>query len=482
MARKVRQPQGDSKVGLIVSLVTFVLLSIVLSVIAYYGYTEQDTLRRSLDEVRKQAELRSNERDKEVLQKLILRGPLGLAKDTDIQDLAGLKNRFAEDYLRTVQEINNDKAGVTWNADEDKVSATYPERIAKLENDLQNETKRRTQLEQDLEAKNKELEDERAKFMAADEVFKGELKKLQGLLAMVKDQKTDALKKALDTNSVLQNDNELKQTQFGELNDNMNRTIAQKDKEIRELRAQVQAMKARQKLPDLTQFDQPRGQIVSVDRSGQTVTINLGSNDRVKENLTFSIFPRGTLRSEGLERKGSLQVVQVLNGNLSKAMVTEGPISLKDPILPGDELFNLTWNSTLRDRIAIAGRVDLTGEGIDDTDEFMRNLREQGVIIDAYLDRDNTVKGPGISIHTNYLIITELGNPDKIAMMRQKADELGVTPVSLYRYLTLIGYPLPKRTIHADWNSYQRRPDVPLERRFGPAPAPVPGAGMMEGR
>ena len=48
----------------------------------------------------------------------------------------------------------------------------------------------------------------------------------------------------------------------------------------------------------------------------------------------------------------------------------------------------------LQFRAPLAGLFDLTGEGRDNIEEFMRTLRKEGTVIDAYLDlKDLTVKG-----------------------------------------------------------------------------------------
>src|SRR5207248_6312787 len=96
--------------------------------------------------------------------------------------------------------------------------------------------------------------------------------------------------------------------------------------------------------------------------------------------------------------------------------------------------------------------------------EFMRALRRQNIVIDAYLDlKDATVKGK-MDHKTDYFILGE--QPDlnsstpikesdtrfdrkteileKIAGMRLEAQRLGVTIVPVRRFAELTGYQLPQ--------------------------------------
>jgi hypothetical protein len=128
--------------------------------------------------------------------------------------------------------------------------------------------------------------------------------------------------------------------------------------------------------------------------------------------------------------------------------------------------------------VAIAGIIDLNGDGVDDTPDLIRTLDKQGITVDAWLDlRDRTVKGPGMTEKTTYLILGEkpvlppnvipgsnavadaatevLG---KIEEMKAKARDLGAEQVQYRRFLSLIGYRLPRQMQPADYSqsSYLR--------------------------
>ena len=66
----------------------------------------------------------------------------------------------------------------------------------------------------------------------------------------------------------------------------------------------------------------------------------------------------------------------------------------------------------MREHVAIAGFIDLVGDGRDATPELVRMLEKQGVVVDIWLDlRDMSLKGANkdkeekITRQTSYLIM-----------------------------------------------------------------------------
>jgi len=278
---------------------------------------------------------------------------------------------------------------------------------------------------------------------------------------------------------------------------------AKRDTEIRleaaESTLRVVRVMKKIKQVEISDFEQPRGKIIRVDTAGTSAYINLGSADAVKPQLTFSVFSPGGYKAT-TERKGSLEVVNVISDHLSMCRVTEQGAPTRDPILGGDQLFNPAWTPGLREHVAIAGLIDMTGDGRDGTLEFVKVLEKQGVIVDAYLDsRDIAVKGKGITRQTSYLIKGE--TPDfggqeniregderqkkrmdvmgEVGTMIENANKLGVTTVTARRYMALMGVKLPRTPASAsDWNTYTFKPAAAAPA--GGAAAPPGGEPKMD--
>lgn len=161
------------------------------------------------------------------------------------------------------------------------------------------------------------------------------------------------------------------------------------------------------------------------------------------------------------ERKASVEVVEVTGAHQCRARVTEIKNAVRRPLVAGDQLYNPAWAPGMRDHVAVAGVIDLTGDGRDSTAAFVQALEKDGVIVDAWLDlKELAVNGKGISLQTSYLIIgylPDLQNGDQsdprkervvaiheaVHKLREQAEQKGVTVVGVRRYMALAGMKLP---------------------------------------
>jgi hypothetical protein len=174
-----------------------------------------------------------------------------------------------------------------------------------------------------------------------------------------------------------------------------------------------------------------------------------------------------------------------------------------DPVVEGDVLINPSWDPNRKKHIALAGIVDVTGDGRDDTEQVIRALERQNVAVDAYLDmrKDFTIKGPGITVNTDFLVIGDepaevLGAQGRDAEIKQKvaegmkemrkqAEANGVKVIGLRRYLDEIGYRIPgnpdeKKPVleyRGDGTlppQVPKEPKDPMKKDDKPMPPPAP--------
>lgn len=257
-------------------------------------------------------------------------------------------------------------------------------------------------------------------------------------------------------------------TKLADLKKDKNQTEAKLQEAFRDALkdAEVKIKRLEQKIPqiDLLAYEQPKGKIVAVEAGQKTVHLNLGTADRVKPGLTFSVFGEGEYKSTA-DRKASVEVVEVVGENKCRARVTELKNAVRHPLVAGDLLYNPAWTPGLRDRVAIVGAIDLDGDGRDGTAEFVKALEKDGAIVDVWLDmQDLTLKGArkAISFQTNYLIVGDLpeapaaGKADdprfeRYVTVHRAANDLhdaalqkGLTIVNARRYLALAGMKVPK--------------------------------------
>jgi hypothetical protein len=496
-----RQRARESKQGLVISLVFAILLVIGLGVATYFQSNAATLAQQEAKKAKDETATTKDDRDWYKFQALLYRSYMGQVEGMDLAELGTLRNQFE---LGSIPKSSSDKDVVTkliretmdrkllWEPAQNRPRLTY-------EAVIQKEKERNDAFE-------KQTADAVAAKEAAERLAKkasDELKAERGTF----DQKlVDLNKKSeADMSKYLETINELRSdlTRMSEKNEqltktgnedrkNSENTIAKAKSENTELKKQVevkneQFQELKNKGIELAPKDwQTDWRIVSIDRSGQQPFINLGSADRVHPLLTFSIHGRGPDGRPLPEAKGSLEVINVVQDHLSQARILTVKDRAKDPILKGDILYNPSWSPTAKKHIALAGAMDLLGNGTDATLELIRNLEQQNVVVDAYVDpKENVVKGKGITVQTDYVIIPELEgeraaqNPvflenqgkrtEEIGKILKAAKENAVQVIKLPKYLEQIGYRMPHSTTE------QGAPD----RTQTPAAAPgaTPPAG-----
>src|SRR5262249_44579428 len=153
----------------------------------------------------------------------------------------------------------------------------------------------------------------------------------------------------------LQNEVDETKKKADKANDDANKVAAKLKEDNKELKNKLDKEMEKTKPPNVLDYDQPKGKVVDIERSGSVVYVNLGTNDYVKPQLTFSIFGTGANGKALAQRKGALEITNILGPTLSKARITEMTDGSRDPVLKGDLLFNPAWTKSLRQHVAIAG-------------------------------------------------------------------------------------------------------------------------------
>jgi hypothetical protein len=462
--------------ALIIALVCFVVLSLGLGVATYYGFAGQEELKKQAAEAKKEKDVQLRRGDWEQFQALALKAHLGhnLTKE-DQESLAALGKNYdagkgnlgkdEKNYADGKSLLDRLSHDMGWDQKKQQPVDTYFQKKESLENDnvllrsslakaQEDFTKAREKLDAELKSTQAEKE-EMAKALANSkaELAKTIADKSAAFLALQKtvEQRDDQI------NELTKEVNRLQDEKAG---------LAKKaDKRERNLITQNEKLKEQLAPPSVDDYNQPKARIWKLDRTGTTAYIDIGSADNLKPPQTFSIMGVGPNGRANQVRKGAVEVTRVLGPHLSEARITDVTDPGRNPITEGDQLFNPSWSPNLRMHVALTGLIDLTGTGKDDTAEFVRSLERQGVVVDAYLDlKDMTVKGNGINRQTDYLVegdqpslegtqMIREGDPGlerkqavfkKVAEMKTEAANEGVAIIKLRRYLSMIGYRLPR--------------------------------------
>lgn len=477
MAPKVSKAKGATSTGMVVTLVIFILLSIGLGISTYTGYSELDGANKKATDEKKAKDAMTKDRDWYKFQALLFKAHMGhLTQAEDQQTLqinyaAYKSNTFGPSQDAEKGELSrilaNIEPKVKWDPAQAKAGSTYEKLLSDARTEIQGLqaqvadliTKkdaaelRVKQAEDKLVSAKKEYDDALAMSVKKDETDKTDLFKkkdeLQLLVEQLGREKEVIIKRADEERKKVDGELARKNTEVMELK----KKLQYKDDELAQLKV---------KTTDAPREWRTDWKIVRIERDANVAYINLGSADNVQDQLTFSIYGLDPNRKPLPISKGSLEVLNVVGQHLSQVRITNVKDRARDPILQGDVLYNPSWNPQLRKHVAITGVVDLTGEGRDNLQEFMRNLERQGIMVDAWLDlREMKVKGRGIGVQTDYLIIGDgldylsdsQANADwrkkldtNVTQMQSDARNNGAQIISLRKYLEMIGYRLPRVT------------------------------------
>ncbi|MDZ4781685.1 MAG: hypothetical protein SGJ19_15645 [Planctomycetia bacterium] len=201
-------------------------------------------------------------------------------------------------------------------------------------------------------------------------------------------------------------------------------------------------------------FDIPHGQITFVNQRNRTVWLNLGSEDNLRRQVVFAVYPSDE-NSVGndLQRKATIEVTNVLGPHLAEARIRDDEI--QDPIISGDKIHTVLWAPGEELHVALAGRMDLNGDGGSDIETLRGLIEGAGAIIDAEVDENGVLKG-AITAKTTYLILgseprqvgADSTQIDAYTKLRREAIQFGLKTISMEQFLKRSGWSDIRRVLN----------------------------------
>ena len=506
---KGKKSGGESNVAVLIALVFFILLSIGLGVMYYLGIADIETAKaaaKTADDKEKAATKLKNDADTNLTLYRIFVGTASAdevagfnSKSPDLLAAARLEH---EKFMKAANSRLNDQLNAkggdlvkseeifVWNWPTGGALPAKPSPAALLDrfaytaadkdNAVRNLTEKATAYEKTKAELQKQIEDNKK----TSDDYKG---KMDAALASI--EKNLA---ALDTEKKGNGD------KFEKAAADLRVDLNKLRREYEEKNAKLQDFERdnvslRQRLQDLElQLNQinesrrgvfavnlPHGEILS--RKDRIVEINIGSADNLKAGTTFKIQPI-SVKTDGIASrkikkyddsgnlvvsdeeasKGSIEVLEVLGANLSRARITEEPDSIRESILKGDLLFNPLWKKGVADHVVLVGLFDTNADGIDDIGTVIKDLAKLGVVVDAYFDlatrkwasSDPKNRKPGPTQMTSFVIVgwqpePTVGDPlvaaksemiTSINTAVSEARQKGAQQIKAARFLGEIGY------------------------------------------
>lgn len=213
---------------------------------------------------------------------------------------------------------------------------------------------------------------------------------------------------------------------------------------IRKLEGSIS--KLQQGLPQVDQFAQPAdGQITWANQRQKKVWIDLGSADGIRPQVTFSVSNSLDADAEKSEKKGSIEVVRVIDAHMSEARITNDTAT--NPLVPGDKIYSQVWDRGRKVGFGIAGFIDIDDNGTSDLEQLKRIIAASNGRVDAAPDDEGKKEGE-LRIDTRFLVLgdfpTDQPRSDALRASWQsigdEAEQLGVETIALQEFLKLMGW------------------------------------------
>jgi len=124
------------------------------------------------------------------------------------------------------------------------------------------------------------------------------------------------------------------------------------------------------------------GHIVSIGQEVGVAYADLGKGDGVLLGMPFSIFSPNELGKPVPQPKANARIIKIMD-NASELRIYE--MQGENPVVAGDVLHNPVYDRQRRMRFVLVGKMDIDGDGIDDTEELKALIQQFGGRIDDQL-------------------------------------------------------------------------------------------------
>jgi hypothetical protein len=167
----------------------------------------------------------------------------------------------------------------------------------------------------------------------------------------------------------------------------------------------------------------PDGEVILVDEQAKAVHLNIGSDNHIYRGLTFSVYHRNASIAKDGKGKAEIEVFDVAK-NYSTARIIRSEID--SPVLVGDIVANLIWDSSKVNEFVIAGDFDLDGNGDVDDDAVYK--------IQSLIEKWGGRVSDTVSIETDFLV---LGSPPEV-IKKPTPEELEIDPAAMQKYIASV--------------------------------------------
>lgn len=468
--RRPSAPQPESKTGLVVALVFFVLLSITLGVTTYLGFDGQKELEQKASSAAQDKKKADDAAAEARAQRLACRIMMGIDPAPRAEDLGAVNSNPAFQAELAAINAQFSSVGVGW----DPKTAAPPESILvvmkKLKEAKETAESNMRQALADAQKANTDYQAKAASEEAKAKQAQAEAAKAASIAAAAQKAEQEAKMFAIADINKLRNDLKQAREQADEQIATLNVQKKRLEDSLDGAKVTIDKLKADQdaRRVSILLTDLKHGEVTRVDAATDTAFINLGSADFVRPGMSFSVlqtYDRSRFSVEQpLPKKASLTIAQVLGPKLSRATIqyADDVNPTKDPVRAGDGLYKPGWKPGTPVRWALVGHFDLNGLGRDETQVLIERLKQQGIAVVAYLDLSTLEIKGDLDHSVDYVVVGTrptlqtaqvVGQERKEAIEKAinefvaKAQGMGIQVIQHRIFLPMFGIDLPRADV-----------------------------------
>ncbi len=444
--------------GLQIALILFVMATIVLSVTTYLGFKSYSDEFKAKEVAltagaKAQNDATNFERNIKDLKKLI-----GAADTEQVDQIA---TQFGDDMKK--YGAGYPEKSQFYRPLLDMMKKTIDEKNAELDAAKAEIPKVKDEYETRLKAKDVQLEQYKNERNKANDDLAGEQAKFQG-----------ELRRKNDEGEKLQGDLVATHKEINDVRDKAKADEQATKVVIEKLRGRVSDQGDIIKGYTSEKVGTPSGEITWVNQRNSAVWINLGRADSLTRQVSFSVFPPDvTSLTDKAAKKAKIEVTQILGDHLSEARVVDDDPG--NPIVPGDKLYTPLWSPGEKRHLALAGLMDLDGDGRSDLQMVLNIIAINGGVVDCYITDAGKIVGQ-INVNTSCLIngdapteTSSTAQREAFTKIQHDADQLRLEKMQLTELLQRMGWknmsPVIRYGHGANPKDFRAKPDEGVVRK-----------------
>lgn len=419
--------------GLQITLIIFVILTIILAVSTFVFVRQWGEVRDQLAKEKVDGATKTDAVNKAVQEIEKLRQMIGFADASG--GITAAEEQFKKDMGAWAATFPEEKQ--RYRDALEQVYTTLNAMSAQLREEQSKSASLAAQAEQREGDKQKQIEEFTAQLQAARDDLANERAKF----------KTDVERITTDNDDLKRKLSE-RQADLDTKSKELDSTTKRYDNEISKRDAQIENLSVMVRESTVETFEKPDGEIVRVDLARRLVWINLGRDDYVRPRITFSVYSGNENDVARFNKKGAIEVTNVLGDKLAECRITDDAIL--NPLTPGDKIYTPAWHPGRQEHFALIGMIDLDGDDGSDRQEVRDLIALAGGVIDAELD-DKGKRNGEMTVNTRYLVQGDQPEGEelkKYTEMLREAKSLGVEVLTIDKFLDHVGYKDPKRLLH----------------------------------